>query len=109
MCKGTRHVQVLKSFALALCFCLVGCNKINEWKLKREVQAAWQASHGDLQHKRALLVSEDSLKSLDRIDIAIVVPQQELTRFTGLLTELLDSDTQVKQQQLSFSQATILL
>ena len=56
-----------------------------------------------------MLVSEDSLKSLDRIDTAIVVPQQELTRFAGLLTEPLNSDAQSKAQQLSFSKATVLL
>lgn len=109
MVHRARHSHVLKCVSLALCVCLLGCNKINEWKLKREVRALWQASHGELQQKRALLVSEDSLKSLDRIDIAIVVPQQELARFTGLLTDLLNNDAQVKEQQISFSKTTILL
>jgi hypothetical protein len=107
MPKAALHVSLL--LGLWLGFCLIGCNGINQWKLKREVMALWQSSHGELQQKRALLVSEESLKLLDRIDIAVVVPQQELARFTGLVTDLLNSDAQIKDQQLSFSKTTIAL
>ena len=84
---STRLYLGLRCLVMCVSVFLVGCASFGEWRIRREVRALWQASHGDLQQKRAVLLSEDSLKSLDRIDIEIVVPRNELTRFTGLLTE----------------------
>src|SRR5262245_22191979 len=62
---------------------LAGC--FDDWQIKREIVALRQAADGELQKKRALLISEESLKQLDRIDVAVSLPGSELDRFRELL------------------------
>jgi hypothetical protein len=107
----TRIVVIIAATVLVFLASAVAIfwDRLHEWRIEHEVKAAWQARHGEIQQNRALLVSETALKALDRIDIAISVAPEELTKFSGMLIEALGSSEILKSQQVVFSEPQIAL
>jgi hypothetical protein len=87
---------------------LPGCF-FDEWKIKRQIESTRQASSGQLQKTRALLLAEESLNALDRVDIALFLPATELHRFYDLLVDSLNCDNDIAAWGTTFDSPEILL
>lgn len=61
--------------SLAL-FSLPGC-VLDEWQIKRQIEALRQAARPQVQRTRALILAEDLLKALDRVDVGIFCRQRK--------------------------------
>ncbi len=92
-------VILLLAVAAALSV-LPGCSYINAKRIEREVEAVRQAASGELQMKRALVVSEASLQRLDRVDVAVVLPKQQIVELAPLVRGAVEAAPAIKSAEI---------
>lgn len=94
------RIGVIAILAMALSGCDGAVDKINEHLL---------AARGDLQAKRAITLSQDALKDLKRVDIALAIRAESLVALKQKLLDELNASEKIKSEKISFQNIDFLL
>ncbi len=97
---STLRLGAIAALALSVAGCGNAVDKINEHL---------QAAKGELQAKRAISVSQDGLKDLKRVDIALAVRAESLAALKPKLLGALNASEKIKAEQIAFQDIELSL